>query len=390
MPRTKQRPKLSPFQVQRMVHLYTVQKLDLDAIGWLYNRRTAGEVRDILRNAGVNFTTKKKRQPRLPQSELDRVAELFREGMSLRELAVKFGNRNENSIRQVIWRAGIRLNNGKGSGTRISDEEVARMHAEYMAGATLAEIARRFGRSGGSIGELFRRRGLQIREYKGPSQHKADGTFVAAVPLTAAEIQTMIDEATDIAIPERLRLEWRKWPLDRRADFVTRLRARLNDHLPDPKLFSRNVEFFSYGHPAAHVLMDKLNEGTNSRGFRVKINLKTWGVIYDELLWTWSPNTGGFVQGPFHPAHGRPALHRELFRKHHGAIPADHVVRFIDGNRFNLEPSNLTTLHREQVLRENQAASLTRKSRDLTALILKRSQSPSSHEQRLSDSIRAL
>lgn len=316
--RNKRRAPLPPFQVQRMVHLFTVQRLSMEAIGWLYGKRTAKQVR------------------------------------------------------QILWQAGVRMNES-GSGVRIPDEKVAAMHADYMTGMKLVEVARKHGRTGRAISEIFRRRGLPVREYHGPQCHKADGTFEAAPPLTEAEIQAMIDEATDIAIPPGLRLEWRKWSLERRADFVARLRARLGQPLPDPALFSANVEFFAYGWPRAHALMDRINEVTDSRTFRVKINLKSWGVIYDDLLWTRSPRVG-FVQGPWLPDGGRPVLHQVIFRKHHGPIPAGHVIRHADGNPFNLEPGNLVLATRNDLARENQAKALFRKSRERTALIFNRSQ----------------
>jgi len=325
---------------------------------------------------------KKKRRARLSQWQVERMVHLYSvKGLSMDAIGSLYGGRSEKDIRQILWRAGVKVNKGgRGPGLRIPDETVAAIYADYTAGISLNKVAAKHGRSRRALTQLFQRRGLALREYSGNTARAEGGTFKPLVPHTEAEIQALIDEATDIAIPDALRIEWKKWPLDRRLDFVTRLRARLGPPLPDPALFSSNVEFFAYGHPRAHALMDKINEGTDSRTFRVKINLKTWGVIYDDLLWTWSVNSGGFIQGPFHPEHGRPPLHRVLFKLHHGEIPPGGVIRFADGNRFNLDPSNLVLATRDDLARENQAAALRRKSRDLTAILFNRSQSDTPHD----------
>jgi hypothetical protein len=320
----------------------------------------------------MNSTGRKRRSP-LPQWQVDRIVHLFtKEGLTMDAIGWLYGRRSEKDIRQILWKAGVRLNReGQGPGNRVPDATVAAMHADYTANMSMAALSRKYGRSRRAIGQLFARRGLAVRPYFGPLVKRPNGTFKALVPFTDAEIEAMINEATDVAIPDALRAEWRKWPLERRADFVARLRARLGPPLPDPSLFSANVEFFSYGSPRAHALMDKINAGTESRTARVKINLKTWGVIYGDLLWTWSPHLG-FVQGPFVPGVGRAALHQVLFRKHIGPIPAGHVIRFSDGNRFNLDPSNFVLATRNDVARENQAKALMRKSRERVGILLKR------------------
>lgn len=318
----------------------------------------------------ANDTDTAKRARRLTDAEVARIVELFTDyELDMGSIGILY-RRSGKQIRQVLWQAGVRIRTNQ-RGTRVPDEQVAAMYADYMAGKKMAEIARAYGRTGSALSELFRRRGLALREYHGHNAHKEDGTFVAAEPLTPAEIQELIDQATDIAIPERLRLEWRKWDLARRADFVDRLRARLGPELPEPALFSANVEFFKYGSPRAHALMDKLNAGTDSRGFRVKINLKSWGVIFEDLLWCANPQIG-FVQGAWDPVKGRPALHQVLYRRHHGEVPAGHVIRHADGNKYNLDPANLIAVERNEVCRENQAKILLQKSRDRVGILLKR------------------
>jgi hypothetical protein len=317
----------------------------------------------------ADTTTAKRNRP-LTEAEVARIVELFTDyELAMGDIGILY-RRSGKQIRQILWQAGVRIRTNQ-RGTRVPDEQVAAMYADYMAGKKMAEIARAYGRTGSALSELFRRRGLQIREYRGPQCHKADGTWVAAEPLTPAEIQQLIDEAKDIAIPKRLAIEWRKWDLARRADFVDRLRARLGPELPDPALFSANVEFFKYGSPRAHALMDKINAGTDSRSLRVKINLKSWGVIFEDLLWCANPQIG-FVQGPWDPVHGRPALHQVIYRRHHGEVPAGHVIRPADGNKYNLDPGNLVAVTRNELCRENQAKTLLKQSRDRVGILLKR------------------
>lgn len=46
-------------------------------------------------------------------------------------------------------------------------------------------------------------------------------------------------------------------------------------------------------------------------------------------------------------ANGKEALHREIWKKHHGPIPADHDIHHRDDNPLNNEVSNLECIHRD-------------------------------------------
>ena len=159
-------------------------------------------------------------------------------------------------------------------------------------------------------------------------------------------------------------------------------RARIkspNDRPTTP--FSSNVTPFDYACPVAQEIVRARNAGTDSRSARTKLDIRSQGVIFRGLLWFWNINFCGYYLGiPWTKEHGRPALHRVLWEETHGPIPAGHVVSYIDKNPNNLDPANLYLRSRDTVCRENQAAAITRKSREITALLLKRSQTKNSHD----------
>lgn len=255
------------------------------------------------------------------------------------------------------------------------DVLVQQMHAEYLAGASLAELGRRSGRSHSSVRELFVVRGLPVRPCAPTPFDPITGRKLAAIPLTETQIEALIGKALKIAVPLELKLEWRKWPLTRRADFIARLRARL--HSPDDAPlgpYSSNVEPFDYGSPRAWEILTEANRGLSSRFWKVKFDVKSQGVIFRDRLWFWSRKTG-YQSGPWTPEHGRPVLHHLLWEEENGRpVPPASVIRFADGNPNNFTPSNLILVTRNALARENQASALFRKSRAMTALLLQRNQ----------------
>ena len=187
----------------------------------------------------------------------------------------------------------------------------------------------------------------------------------------------MILAERKIRVPKALHAEWREWSYQKRAQFIARMRELLGDDRARPDTpFSSNVIPFDYGTPEARAIIDRLNAGRTSRDAGVKINIVGQGVIWQDTLWFWSPKAGYLRSGGWSPEEGRPALHHVIWETAHGrTIPADHVVRFIDGNPNNLDPANLGLVTRNNVCRENQADALSRRSRERTAVLLNRAQS---------------
>jgi hypothetical protein len=269
---------------------------------------------------------------------------------------------------------------------RVDDEVVRSMHADYMAlGLSLSESARRYGRHPQTARELFISRGLPLRESAGyQASHREDGTFVAYPLKTPEEIEALIQAAVKIAVPVELKLEWRRWSLERRGDFLRRLRARLPDPKGRPDLpFSDNVEPFDYASESAWEIVRQLNAGLSSRDWRSKIDIRSQGVIYRNQLWFWWAHSGGYFRmGGWTKENGRPSLHRTIWEETIGQpIPNGYAVSMIDGNPNNLDPSNFYLRSLNEVCRENQAKSLVRKSREKTRILLERSQKTSqSHD----------
>jgi len=259
---------------------------------------------------------------------------------------------------------------------RIPDHVVAAMYAEYEAGASLGNVARKHGRSGKGLGEIFRRRGYNVRHGTNPyAKRNANGSYQRAVPLTEAEIQQLIDRVTKLHVPPELKREWREWPMDRRGDFIARVRRRLKSPKDRPDLpFSPNVIPFDYTTAQAREIADRMNAGCDSRNARIKIDICSQGVIWRDRLWFWSSKVG-YQCGPWTAESGRPLLHRAIWEDHHRRpVPPGHVIFFRDGNPNNLMPENLGIRSRNDLARENQAAGLNRRSRELTRILLTRTQ----------------
>jgi hypothetical protein len=270
---------------------------------------------------------------------------------------------------------------------RLDDSIVAEMHRDYASGMALAAVARKHGRNRRSIREIFERRGLALREEKKPKVDPKTGRVLPYVPATPERITALIEQVTHVAVPAELRHEWRHWTMVQRGEFIRRMRLSLKrrgllrTERPNTP-FSANVEPFDYTTPRARDLVTRMNIGRTSQTKATQLKPCSEGVIWNEKLWFWVPYShfdghgGSYQTGRYIPGLGRPELHRVIWSEANGRpVPPQHCVRFIDGNPNNLLPTNLRLEKRVVVCRENQAKAITRKAREMTALLLKRSQS---------------
>lgn len=255
------------------------------------------------------------------------------------------------------------------------------MHADHLAGMTLAEVgAKHGGRHRKSVQEIFRRRGLAVRHSPRGSSAKdpVTGRVLPLVPKTEAEIAALIERATRIMVPPELRVEWRRWNLSKRAAFIARIRERLRSPHDRPETpFSANVIPFDYGTAAAWEIVRRANAGRPSRRWVTRICPSSQGVIYQGKLYFWSSGEAYLEGCQWTPERSRPVLSRVIWEQHHGRpVLRGQVVRHADGNPNNFDPANLVLATKDDVARENQAAALTRKSRAITAALLQQATPP--------------
>ena len=243
---------------------------------------------------------------------------------------------------------------------------VHRMHKDHLKGMNLYQLSKKYGYRDGNIKAVFAHYGLEVRIQKGA------GWFPRTLRRrTEAEILALVAQTRRVMIPVALRTEWRKWDLEKRWWLIQKLIEKhgLPFDLPSGP-YSANVQPFHYGTPEAHQVAAKINEGLNSRQWLCHLKIMSRGVIHGGYLWSYVPEYG-YVRGGYTPGSGRKVLHRELYKAHHGPIPRDCVVRFIDGNPNNFDPANLTLATRNELARENQASHLTAISRRKLQAILK-------------------
>ncbi len=283
----------------------------------------------------------------------------------------------------------------KGGPKSYPREWIEALYADYLlCGEVVAHVASRWRRAPGSVATLLEVHGLrkkspELSEQIKRRQRDAGGKMMADQHASPAELEAIIQREVQRArgplgkgtarmrIPPELGWEFKTWTMDKRGWFITRLRAEIkspNDRPETP--FSSNVTPFDYTTPAAREIMARLNAGLNSREAVCKINLCSQGVIYEGALYFWAgANTGYCKQGKWTPENGRPQLNRVIWEKTNGRkVPPKHVVFYRDGNMNNLDPDNLGLMSMNENARRNQAASLFRKSRETTALLLKRAQ----------------
>lgn len=258
------------------------------------------------------------------------------------------------------------------------------MHRDYSLGESLTSLASRYGRDRSCLSDLFRRHGLGVRPPK-MGKHGSDGRLIPYTPKTEAEVRDIICGMTRVYVPESLRVEWRHWLMHRRRDFIVRVRAHLQSPKDRPKLpFSKNVEPFDYWTDRANLIAKWANTGKPSRIWPVRIYPSSQGVIWKDQLWFWASNWpeagGAYYRGAWKEIDGRPALHHTIWEQHNGqTIPAGHVLTCKDGNPNNLDPANLVLESRDSICRKNQAVALSRKSRELTQMLLRRQKEPNEH-----------
>lgn len=283
---------------------------------------------------------------------------------------------------------GMKMNNtaagierrSKGRRARL-DALAAQMHADYLTPMTMAAVARKWNTDSGTVRAVFKRNGIAMRAFK-PVARQANGSPVRYVPFTEAEIAALIAKQKRVSLPAELRFEWRTWSLEKRAAFIARLRAQVDNPPGRPETpFSSNVTPFDYGTPAAHEIARRMNKGRDSRTKIVAIKPCSQGVIYEGQLYFWSLSGGtAYFIGPWRPGVGRPPLHRLLWEKfNRRKLPPGSVVRQADGNRNNFARGNLVLATKNDICRENQAAALAKKSRALTTLLLNRHTQGKSH-----------
>jgi hypothetical protein len=265
---------------------------------------------------------------------------------------------------------------------RLPDELIGAMYADYQKPMSLNAVGRKYGRDRRAVSELFHRRGLDVRVTQKQAARLPNGRIAPYVPLTVEQLEELIADATKLRVPEALKFEWRKWSLERRGDFIARIRAKLNDPRDRPDLpFSANVVPFDYASPRAHEICKVVNAGLGSRYAGIKLDICSQGVIYRDRLWFWARKVG-YQLGPWIPGEGRTALHHQIWEETHGRpVPEKHVVRFADGNCNNFELGNLVLDTRYNLCRENQAAALFQKSRAMTSMLLESAQNKDTHEQ---------
>jgi hypothetical protein len=312
----------------------------------------------------------------------------YRRGLTLEEVGRKNGGRTSQSIWHLFRNRGlaIRSKHSAFSYERAASKRRARLdgialhaHADYQRPMPLKAVARKYDTDASTLRHVFRRNGLSLRSFKRIAR-QPNGSPVRLVPLTSAQIENLIKKAQDIRVPFELKFEWRRWPLARRGKFIARLREKLKLPTDRPcSWFSPNVEAFDYASLRAHEIARRMNAGRNSRTAAVMIKTVSQGVLYKGKFFFWAADRGGchsgaYYIGPWRPGIGRPALHHIIWEEFNGPIPAGHIVRARDGNPNNLDPANLFLATKNDVARENQAAALAKKSREITALLLRRHQ----------------
>jgi len=281
------------------------------------------------------------------------------------------------------------------TGTRqLPAELVWSMWYDYNLPMSLSAVERKYGRTRGAVREIFVKRGLKVRQhYKPPAYDPLTGRILKLPPATPEQITAMIDGLNKIKVPDALKREWRQWSWEKRGKFLARLRKKFRTEHDRPETpFSSNVQPWDYTTPLAHEIERRENAGiSGTRITRVKIKVTSYGVIWRDGLYFWTgkgdwgygyqSGTSGPYQRRSAGGNGRAQLHHLIWEDHNKRkVPAHYTVVHIDGNKNNLLPENLTLKHREVCLRENQAKSLQKKARAMTALLLRKHQSKGPHE----------
>jgi hypothetical protein len=269
-------------------------------------------------------------------------------------------------------------------GKHLTREFVEAVHRDYVAGMTLAAAGRKYGHDRRTLRDCFARFGLKIRPLHYEIIRGRHGQIAPVKPKTDREINELVAKAPRMAVPGPLRVEWRHWSMSRRMWLIGKLRNRFPSTRPKGA-YSSNVVPFDYGTPAPREIMESMNEGTNSRTKRCQLRPISEGVIFEGRLWFWvsqHKNRGnmqgdGYFIGTWKPGRGRPCLHHELWERTHGRkVPEGYTVVHADGNKNNLEPSNLVLRSRADCARQNIVIWRMKRSREQTAALLKLATQP--------------
>lgn len=228
---------------------------------------------------------------------------------------------------------------------RWSAAEVAAMRADYESGMPAAAVERKHGVGKKSLRGIFEVRGIPWRKYTFPTARNIGGRFVSDEPKTAAEITAMIAALPYVKVPTALRQEWKRWPMEKRGEFIARareqLRAKGKKFAPTGPC-SANVTPFDYATPAAWAIVNAANVGCTSQTAKMRLFPSSQGLIFEGELWFWAFD--GYNRQKYgHDECGgeRPFLHRYLYERWHGPIPKGMTVIFKDGNKNNFTRANL-------------------------------------------------
>jgi hypothetical protein len=303
------------------------------------------------------------------------------EGHVVEQIAAGTGY-HKTTLKRAWHAAGLKLLNVKPQHgvKRIKDDAwIYAAHQRYMAGERAGTLEREYG-TPTSLTQMFVARGLALR----PAS--PGGRFPAAVPKTPAEIDEIVaahlarrgNKLRKISVPPALMVDWRKWPIERRREFIAMLRDRVGDAGMPRTPHSANVEPFDAFSPRAIEIAREINAGRTSRHFRVRLNPQAQGMIWDGRLWFWTAWTRergtAYMESGKSTEQGLEMLHRAIYERHMGPIPPSHVVRFRDGNLNNLAPENLYLQSRADEAGENSSRRWARRSRELTALLMNNSE----------------
>jgi hypothetical protein len=263
----------------------------------------------------------------------------------------------------------------------LPSDLVSAMYADYQRGCALAALARAYGRDRGSLRRMFQRRGLAVRPHLAPNRHLPNGCWAPYTPATPAQIDAMIAGLSRVMIPDGLRIEWRHWPMSKRAEFIALVRCKLNFPNDRPRTpFSANVRPFDYTTPRAWEIARAANSALDSHTARVKLKLASQGVIWRGKLFFWSRQGDGYYPGPYKPGIGRLSLHHLIWERHNRRpVPPHYTVIFRDANKNNLSPGNLTLRSRADCAGQNSRAGRLKRSRAAVAALL-RAQQRNTHE----------
>ncbi len=261
---------------------------------------------------------------------------------------------------------------------RLPAALVKAMWWDYTAGLSLRATADKYDRNRNSLRELFLRRGLNVRPVPYTVVRLANGRIAPAKKATPERINQLIAGLKRLSVPNELAREWRLWPMERRMEFIRLARKRFPSTRPTGP-FSANVKPFDYGTPAARQIMNRMNRGRNSRDKLVQLKPACGGVIFERRLYHWisghHEKGAGYFVGNWKPGIGRPSLHHIIWeRANKRKVPAGFTVIHQDDNKNNLEPSNLVLRSRADCARQNMTRWRLKRSRELTSLLLKKSQ----------------